>query len=185
MNISPGTFTLFVLAIGLMLAALVRVGEFMVVDMSRRGKARIVWLDADGKKPSIEFHAVKDGQITVGKGDDARTYILEAEAMYPGRYRTWVMEPKFGWNFRAPTRVETVDADKRLAVLSVSNPSSYHKAMARNEWADALKANEDKQAPSWVPMAIAVGGVLVLGLFGMLGFIVYRVSSASAAAGGP
>lgn len=186
MQISSGTLTVLVLVTSLAFYALLRFGELMVVDLNRRGKARVVWLDANGRKPTIEFHEAKNGKLTVGKGESAKTYILEAEAMYPGRYRTWLIDPETGWNYRAPTRAETVDKDKHLAVLSISNPASYHKAIARNEWADVLAAN-DQEESAWAKNAgiIVLGAVVtVLGLFGVVGFLIFKVSGA-AVGGGP
>lgn len=184
MEIAEPTFYAVVLASAIMVWGTFRMAEWAFTEMGRKGKYRVIFWDQDARNYRIEFCAVKNGELQLGKGDKAKRFILESEAVMAGKYPGVLVNPVTGWNYRAPTKAETVDSDARLAVLSISNPSSYHKAMARNEWAEALSANDE--APSaWAKNAglIAFAAVLIAAMvFGTVGFAIWAMSKSQGAA---
>lgn len=183
MTIGTGTLTALVLVAGIMIYAIARLGELAYVELSRRGKARIIWWDEDGGELKIQFLERRGNEITMGKGADARTFILDAHARMPGRYPTWFVNPRHGWCYRAPSDAETVEKDKLLQVLSISNPAVYHKAIARNKARDALRANDDEDRWGWVmPVAVCAVAALVV-VMGTVAWIAFKISNGAAPGG--
>lgn len=180
------------LVVGLLLYGVLRVGEWMVTDLMRRGKKRILWVDDDARQASVSWVRtgtkvagvqLAENEFVLGKGDAGKVYRLEGKASYGGRWPTWIMNPRTGLNLTGPTDAETMHKDTFHAVLSIFDPSSYYKAISRNEASDTLSANEDADKNSWVLPVVVIGGVVLLGCFGMLAFIVTKMQHAGGAAG--
>lgn len=178
--------SLLVIVTGLMIYGFLRLMEYAARELSRRGKVRVVWLDPDGGDTRIEFHERTNGnEILVGKGERAKRFILQGAARLPGRYATYLLHPRHGWNFLPLTDAETIERDALLQRLAIADPAIYHNATARNKARDALRANDDSDKGSWiVPVAICAM-VALLAILGMVAWIAVKISEgAMAPAGG-
>lgn len=161
---------------------------FIWQESRRVGKARIIWWDPDNGRFEISFHARTEQGITVGRGESARTYILEARARQPGRWPTWILHPRHGWNWMALSDAETVEKDALLQRLAISNPASYHNQISINKPRQGFRANDPDDRWGWVlPVAIVIGIVILLIAVGV-GTLVFGGAAAGAVAppqGGP
>lgn len=181
MLVSNATFYGTTVAFGLAIYALLRMSEFLYVLISRRGKARVVWIDDDAGDIQVSFHEKQGNEIHIGKGDNKRIVLLDGQARYGGQFTTWLINRRHGHNYRAPNDAETVGSDPLLQVLSISNPAMLHKVIAVNKARQALTANDKDDAWGWVvPVAMValVGIVLTVGL---VGFIAYRLVNGGSA----
>src|SRR5438034_10972900 len=129
-------FLVVALACGILFWGLGRLGEWGFVTLKRRGTARVVWVEPDAGAVGVSFHKRKGNEIKVGKGDEAKTFILEGKARQNGDYPTWMIHWRHGWNLTAPTDEETVRKDDRLRMLAISNPESYDYAIKHNDARD-------------------------------------------------
>lgn len=144
-------------------------------EARRAGKVRIIFWDPDGGVFKVGFHQRRNGnEVTVGKGAAAQTYILEARARQPGRWPTWLIHPRYGWNWVPLSDSETVDRDALLQRLAISNPASYHNQISVNKPRHGFRAN-DPDDKSWITTAI-IAGAIILGLI-LLGVGVLVFSS--------
>lgn len=184
MTIDGGTVVSISLLTGLLMTGIAAFGYYAFLEVTRKGKARIMWWDPDGGPAKLTFHEIVNGnEIQVGKGDKGKRYILEGSARIPARYPTWIIHPRHGWNLTAPTDKETVNSDVLLQKLSISTPALYHFAIAKNKARDALRANDEDDKWGWVmPVAIVGLCALVVILVAVI-FVAYKVSSATS--GGP
>lgn len=185
LNSLLGTF----LIAGMVLGGLIGV---MAPRMYRLGKARLLMYDPDAKEMEVKYVKLNGNEATIGE----KKYILEGAAKLAGYPATWMVHPRHGWNLfpssgdipeRGPTVVYTGDSltdaqvtrSPLLVKLMVSNPKSYHLATATNRARDALNANAKDDKWGWVPMVALLGFFLIIVIFGMAAFIVYKVSKAA------
>lgn len=171
-----------VFVFSLLLYALLRLGEYAYVELRRKGKARIVWLDHDSGELRIDFHERNGNEVTLGTGERAKRYLLDGRARYPGRYPTWLVNARHGWNFVAPSDEQTVEKDSILQVLAISNPATYHNAIHRNKARDALRANDESDRWGWVLPVAIVAGVALLATLGIVGWIAVQLGKGAAGA---
>lgn len=154
---------------------------FVVTEIRRTGKARIIWWDPDAGRFDIMFYKRMNGnEVHIGKGESMKRFILEARARQPGRWPTWVIHPRYGWNFLALSDVETVDRDPLLQRLAISNPASYHNQISINKPRQGFRAN-DPDDKSWIVTAVIVAGILLALVFVGVMFLVFTLGGSGAA----
>lgn len=142
------------------------------IKLYRLGKARIIFWDADARSIYDTYLKPHDGVIsTAGK-----TFLLEGKAKNGGKNSTWVIETRTGRNLICDVVSRSKTADKQLveAILSVSNPESYHRALHRHRWTDILKAGDDDDKK--LKLIYAIGLLALVGFVIIVGFMGYIVS---------
>lgn len=134
------------LAIGIMLYGILRLGEAAVKYALRFNKTVLLFVDDDAGTYSLHRAKPRDGEVALGskRQGNERTYILHGRARLNGDMGALhLIHPEYGWNYRVPNEAETIDRDRLLHVMSISDPGSYHRAIRRNEYMDSLNANDD------------------------------------------
>lgn len=168
------TACLITLAMGVVLTLLAQ-------DVYRRGRKRIIFYDPDAVDADIKYVKTGTNEFTIGKGESAKRYILEAAGRI-GR-ATWIVHPRHGWNFVGKSDAETVQSDSLLYKLAISNPKAYHLAIASNRARDALNANAKDDKWGWVGPAAAFAVVALIVIMGTLAFVAIKVTSKAQEAG--
>lgn len=147
------------------------------VKLWRRGKALIIFIDPNTRQLRPAYHRVKQGTLQLKQ----KTIMLDGNAKHGGRASGWIIDPTTGWNYRAPTRAESLDQNPVLAVLEPSGPESYYHATRRNAWTQIIRAGEDPEKNNiWV----ALGVIGLLALFAVLASLVYIISKLQSGAPG-
>jgi hypothetical protein len=177
----PDPIVFVVVACCLLFAGFTRLSELLIVQLSRRGKVRVVWVDPDSGGLSVEFVKREGNEIPAKGPDGPRRYILDGKARFSGQWPTWIVHARHGWNFTGPTDAETVQSNERLRVLAISNPSSYHHAITHNEARDALEANKDED--SWIVKVAPFALIALLMVMVGVGYLVVKVGQAANKAG--
>jgi hypothetical protein len=183
MEISNGTFASVLTTVSLVSVMLTLVVSLVVKDLRKRGKVRVFLIDPDAYSIKETWQKLAGNEFTLGKGDKAKTYILDAAARLSSP-STWLVHERHGTNYRALSDAESVQEDALLNRLAVSNPAAYHMAIARNRQRDALNANAKDDKWGWV-MPVVVGGVVcVLAVLCVVIWIAFKISNATGKAPG-
>lgn len=180
MLISPGTFYAFVFGFAILTYAALRVLEAVGFELWKKGKVRLLDVDPDGAANKIVWKKPSDNTVHIKRGKEATSVILQAEARLPGKWPIYVVHARHGWNYKFLGDAETVDKDKRLALASLSNPLSYHKAMTRKgEWADALNANQEPD-DAWKRTLVLAACFIAVVFALVIGYAFYIVAKSGA-----
>lgn len=200
-------FWVFVGACSFMTYIVLRLGEFVLVEWSRRGKVRIGWTNGDLTNITFTFHEARGNSVVMRRKDRFMRFFLSGNArllgggpvalkaqdgtdikLNPayrmgGRYPTFLVDPVTGFNFKPPTHAQLA-GDEMTAALMTVDPELAYLVTAENEWATGLRGNEEKQQATWfVPVVVGVV-IIVLTFAGVILYALNRISSVAASAGG-
>ena len=178
------------LTVGVLLAGFSHLLVWMGRDIMNRGKKRIVWVDDDARELGVALVRtggkngpvkLQENEFTVGKGEQAQLYRLDARAAYGGKYPSYIVHKRHGFTLHGPADSETVHKDPGLALaLAIADPLASFKARTRNHASDTMNSNEERKEVPWVALAL-IGGVFLLAIVVMLGYVISKLSKAGAA----
>lgn len=180
-QIDTTTLTSIIMSVGLVSLMFGVVGTLAFRQIQRKGKVRVFLMDPDSYAFEEKWVKPEGNEFTIGKkgADGTKTYILEADAALGSWPRTWIVHKRHGTNYKALSDRETVGEDPLLNRLAVSNPASYHMAIARNRQRDALNANAKDDKWGWVGPVVVGGVVCVVAVLCVVVWIAFKISSAA------
>lgn len=162
--------------IGIIAATMLAAMTPLILQVMRRGKARILFINRDLQTYKLGYYPRNDSEVTIGE----KTYILEARGRINGEHPLFVIDSASGWNYVPPTTGDVALAFPNVQRLSVTDPAVYHHRAAHNAAQHALTA-ERGDDNMWVKLAPWMLGALCI-IVAMLGFVVYKISNSGAAA---
>ncbi|MHB8586441.1 MAG: hypothetical protein ACYDDF_11490 [Thermoplasmatota archaeon] len=155
---------------GLLAYAFLRAGETAAFRLVHQKKVRILWANPETHKATLSWENAPAGKIPKKDG----VFLLQEGARYDtpdGSVYILNRDPELGYAYRLPTRKETVDADLRLAAMSLCNPASYLKAEARSDWGAPLRANDTTEKYAWVPIVAICACITLVAILGIVLYI--------------
>jgi hypothetical protein len=171
------TVALF-LVTGLLIYGVLRLGEAGYLKFKRLSQSFVFLVDTDANTAIPRW-------VTLSEGNKYR-YKLDGEdrtAILPGKTRlgssAWVLHMRTGLTYELPSETERLApggiVDKALLLATAFDPLSYAKAEATNEWGSAMRAGEDDDKYSWLPLVAVVSliGIIVVG--GMLVYVITKM----------
>lgn len=182
-GLSGGPLLTVLIVVGLLIYGIGRLGEAMFLLLKRRGSARVVWIDPDAGGVNIEWVKRVGNEVTAKVAGEQQTFILDGKARLSGKWPTWIINSRRGWNYIAAPDADTVHADTLLQALAPNNPGAYYHAISHNEARDSLEANKGGDS-MWVQLAPFMLIALVL-IMAILGWIAWKISSGVTAAAPP
>lgn len=178
---APTNELILVILAAVLLAGTFRMAEWLIRDLWRRQRNRIIWWNGDTGSLSIEWMPRASAF-----NKDGKRYLLDGRARAAGPYPTWVIDPETGFNLVAPTRSELVEAGGMSMVAAmVTDPSILHREVVMNRARDSLTANDEPKDPyGWVPVVAGVSAISLLVIVGMLGYFGWKLLQAGSLVNG-